>query len=228
MSKKKRKPLKVRGARSAGRRRKAPAPRKPRAPKVIRKKKAQRPLAVTRLPGDESILALDVSSKCVGWSIFINGHLIEHGRYVQVGESHGERLARFRLWILAILTEWSPTYLVYEAPYQGRMRNTYGILSRYAGVVELCNYDHYGQPMPPANAVPAHMVKKAIGAKKGKDHEENKRIVLRMINDTFGLALKFTENDTTKKTSQDDEADAIALNWAWHILYRGEEEPVSE
>lgn len=171
------------------------------------------------------MLALDVSSKCVGWSIFDEGQLCQHGRYIQVGPSHGERLAKFRVWILRLLEEFKPTQLVYEAPYQGRMRNTFGILSRYAGVVELSHFEHFGVEMPPPNAVPAHMVKKAIGAKKGKDHDENKRIVLLMVNQAFGLGLKWKDNDVTKKVSQDDEADAIALNWAWHILYRGEGVP---
>lgn len=162
----------------------------------------------------------------MGWSIFHEGQLTQHGRYVQVGVSHGERLCRFRVWILRLLEEFRPTQLVYEAPYQGRMRNTFGILSRYAGVVELAHFEHFLEEMPPPNAVPAHLVKKAIGAKKGKDHDENKRIVLLMVNQAFGLGLKWKENDVTKKVSQDDEADAIALNWAWHNLYRSEEGPI--
>jgi hypothetical protein len=65
------------------------------------------------------------------------------------------------------------------------------------------------------------MVKKAIAAKKGKDHESNKKIVVLLVNETFGLNLKFKANDTNQRVTQDDEADAIALNWAWHRLNRG-------
>lgn len=165
-------------------------------------------------------MALDTSSKCVGWSVFDDGQLVQHGRYVQQGKGHGQRLASFRLWTLALLHEFTPEQLVYEAPYSGRMRNTFGVLSKYAGVVEACHYEHFGREIPPANAVAAHLVKKAIGATKGRSHEENKKIVLLLVNQVFGLALKYAQNDTTKKTSQDDEADAIALNWAWHVLYR--------
>lgn len=192
------------------------------APKLSRRrKKAQRPLAVARPQGRERVLALDVSSKCAGWAVFDDGQLVQHGRYIQVGKGHGQKLSTFREWIMRMLREFEPEQLIYEAPYSGRMRNTFGVLSRYAGMVECCQFDHFGKEMPPANAVAAHLVKKAIGAKKGKNHEENKKIVTLLVNQVFGLGLKYKEHDTTKKISQDDEADAIALNWAWHVLYRG-------
>lgn len=158
----------------------------------------------------------------MGWSVFDNGTRTAHGRYVQVGDGHGEKLAHFRVWILEMLADVHPTHLIYEAPYSGRMRNTFGILSRYAGTVEASHYEYFGYEMPKGHAVPAHLVKKAIGAKKGANHEQNKKIVLLLVNETFGLSLKYKDNDVTKKVSQDDEADAIALNWAWHILYRAE------
>lgn len=157
--------------------------------------------------------------------MFDDGQLIQHGRFIQQGKGHGQKLATFRQWVLQMLTEFAPEQLIYEAPYSGRMRNTFGILSRYAGIVECCQYEHFGCELPPPNAVAAHMVKKAIGAKKGKSHEDNKKIVTLLVNQVFGLSLKYKEHDTTKKISQDDEADAIALNWAWHVLYRGEAEP---
>lgn len=208
----------------SGRKRKTARARKLPVQKLTKKRrKAQRPYAVERPEsGAEVVLALDVSSRCAGWSVFVDGNLTQHGRYVQVGTGHGQRLSNFRTWILAMLTEFTPTQLVYEAPYAGRMRNTFGVLSKYAGVVELCHFEHFGQEIPPANAVPAHLVKKSINAKKGKSHEENKKIVVLMVNQRYSLALKYKGNDANKTTSQDDEADAIALNWAWHVLYRDE------
>lgn len=173
------------------------------------------------------MLALDTSSRCVGWSVFDDGQLAAHGRYVQQGKGHGQRLATFRGWALGMLQEFQPTQLIYEAPYSGRMRNTFGVLSKYAGIVECAHFEHYARDISPANAVAAHLVKKAIGATKGRSHEENKKIVVLLVNQVFGLSLKFKSNDVSKKTSQDDEADAIALNWAWHVLYRSDEDTPS-
>lgn len=216
--------LKRPAGKRAGKSRRRSAPRAPRqaSPKKRgpSRRKQKSPLSVERPQGRERVLALDTSSKCVGWAVFDDGRLLQHGRYVQQGKGHGQRLASFRTWTLALLQEFAPEQLVYEAPYAGRMRNTFGVLSKYAGVVESCHYEHFSREIPPANAVAAHLVKKAIGATKGRSHEENKKIVVLLVNQVFGLGLKYTQNDATKKTSQDDEADAIALNWAWHLLYR--------
>lgn len=168
----------------------------------------------------ERVLALDSSSRACGWSIFDDGQLVEYGRFNQSGDGHGERLMNFRQWLLSMMKGWEPTQVIYEAPYQGRMRNTFGILTRYAGQIEAAYFEHYGKELAKEEAVPAHLVKKAIGAQKGKNHEANKKIVVLLINRAFSLNLKFKANDKAKKISQDDEADAIALNWAWHRLYR--------
>ena len=37
-----------------------------------------------------------------------------------------------------------------------------------------------------------------------------------MINQRYKLSLKFKAKDPRKTVSQDDEADAIAVLWAWH------------
>lgn len=172
----------------------------------------------------ERVLGFDSSSKACGWSVFDNGQLVAYGRYLQSGTGHGERLMHFRYWILHMFTHWAPHRVIFEAPYQGRMRNTFGVLSKYVAMIEAAHFEHYGREIGETGTMPAHLIKKLIGAKKGKDHEANKKIVLLMINQQFGLSLKFKSNDVTKKVSQDDDADAIALNWAWHLKYRSGEE----
>lgn len=171
----------------------------------------------------ERVLAFDSSSKACGWSVFDNGELVSYGRYLQSGTGHGERLMRFREWVLQMFAQWGPHFVVYEAPYQGRMRNTFGVLSKYVAMIEAAHFTHYQREIGEIGTMPAHLIKKLIGAKKGKNHEANKKIVVLLINQHFGLSLKFKANDLTKKISQDDDADAIALNWAWHLKYRAEE-----
>lgn len=172
----------------------------------------------------ERVLAFDSSSRACGWSVFDDGKLITYGRFVQIGEGHGARLMHFRQWLLTMFGHWQPTLVIYEAPYQGRMRHTYGVLSKYIGAIESAHYEYFGGEVDETGIMPAHVIKKLIGAKKGEDHEANKRIVVLLINAAFGLSLKYKENDLTKKVSQDDDADAIALNWAWHLKYRQERE----
>lgn len=200
-----------------GRSRKQRVPRK--QTRRVRGPKRREFVPVAPVGDVTRVLALDSSSRACGWSIFDDGQLVAHGFYRQSGEGHGERLMRFRHWLLEIMGCWLPTLVIYEAPYQGRMKNTFGILSRYVGIIEAAHFEHYGREFEKEQAVAAHLVKRAIGAKKGADHEANKKIVVLLVNEQFGLSLKFKANDTNKKTTQDDEADAIALNWAWHLMH---------
>lgn len=169
----------------------------------------------------ERVLALDSSSRACGWSIFDSGQLVAFGHFPQVGKGHGERLYHYRLWLLEMFRTWAPHVVIYEAPFQGRMRNAYAVLSKYVAVIEAAHFEHFREELAETSVVAAHVVKKAIGAEKGRNHESNKKIVLLMVNEKFGLSLKFKANDVEKKSTQDDDADAIALNWAWHIRQRG-------
>jgi Holliday junction resolvasome RuvABC endonuclease subunit len=202
----------------------------PRA-KAKRKRVSKRPAPTAAFVGvgiAERVLSLDSSSKACGWAVFDDGHLVAYGRYLQEGKGHGERLNAFRSWLLAMFHQWAPHVVVYEAPYQGRMRHTFGILTRYVGVIEAAHFAHYGLEIEKECAVAAHLVKKAIKATRGRSHEDNKKIVVALVNKTFGLRLRFEGNDTKKQFSDDDDADAIALNWAWHVLYRSHEAPTAE
>jgi len=189
-------------------------------PRTPRKSRGKKTVPVFREGEVERVLALDSSSKACGWSVFDSGELVAYGRFKQSGTGHGERLMHFRLWLLALLTQWHPNVLIYEAPYQGRMKHTFGILSRYVGIIEAAHFEYFAREISKEDSVAAHTVKRAIGARKGADHEANKKIVLLMVNQRYGLNLKYKANDTNKKVSQDDDADAIAVNWAWHALYR--------
>jgi Holliday junction resolvasome RuvABC endonuclease subunit len=189
--------------------------------KAVKKSNAQTQAPAPPADGTERVFALDISSVCCGWSIFDNGHLLTYGKYKQVGEGHGERMWNFHNWLLTMFNGWAPTEVVYEAPYAGPRRHAFSVLIRYAGVVQLTYFNWTGNELAEDNAVPANLVKKLIGAKKGKNHEANKKIVLMLMNQLYGLNLKFKSKDPKKSVSQDDEADAIAVNLAWHVRYRG-------
>jgi len=180
------------------------------------------------MEGDLRVMALDSSSKACGWSVFDDGKLLAYGHFCQVGESHAERLMHFRGWLLDMFEDWTPDEVVYEVPFQGRTSHAFGVLTKYTAVIELAHFEAYAKEVPAANAIVAHAVKKAIKAPKpvtgrkhksgsGVVHESNKKIVILMVNEYFGLSLKYKANDIKKAVSQDDDADAIALNWAWHI-----------
>lgn len=170
--------------------------------------------------GVERLLALDVSSKCVGWAIFDDGYLVGAGKYVVVGDGHGEKLTKFREWLLGVLDRALPTCVAYEAPYAGRNRRTYGVLSRYVGVVDQTYYEVTHTELPVDCAIPAHAVKRAIRAPKGKSYEDNKRAVLKLVNSKFRLRLRYKRKSQKGRILGDDDiADAIAVGWAWYTLH---------
>lgn len=198
-----------------------------RRPQTVKKRvrKTYNPTVAPSMPssGVERVLALDISSVCCGWSVFDNGQLHTYGKYKQVGEGHGERMLKFAEWIFQMLESWNPTHFIYEAPYAGPRKHAFSVLIRYAGVAQMTYFRWKGEELPEDSAVPANIVKKLIGAKKGKNHEANKKIVLLMVNQRYSLSLKYKAKDPKKTISQDDEADAIAVNWAWHVKYRNAE-----
>ena len=124
----------------------------------------------------ERVLGLDFSSVCCGWAIFDDGLLLTYGKFLQKGDGHGERMWNFHLWLRHMLEAWAPTQLVYEAPYAGPRRHAFSVLSRYAGTVQMTHFACTNAEIPEANAVAAHMVKKLIGARKGKNHVRTRRL----------------------------------------------------
>lgn len=61
-------------------------------------------------------------------------------------------------------------------------------------------------------------VKRILKVKKGRDHDDNKKIMVKRINSIYGLHLKFVKNKA-KSYNDDDVGDAIALFHSW--LLRG-------
>jgi Holliday junction resolvasome RuvABC endonuclease subunit len=175
------------------------------------------------------LLALDTSSVCVGWALFEGATLVAYGKHQQRGTEHDERLVNFEDWLRALLKEHRPEVVVVEAPYAGRRRFTYGVLMLYLAVVLMVHMRHFGCPMPSAQRVAAHQVKRLCGVqrakqggafeKKGSAHETNKRLMINRINELYGLDLRFKAGDKTKRVSDDDVADAIAVGHAWIVRY---------
>lgn len=179
------------------------------------KKKSSRTDLSRRKP--ERILALDVSSVCVGFSVFEGKRLSKYGKYVQQGKEHGERLAHFDEWLTEQFSKFVPQQVIIEMPYSGRRRFTFGVLMMYFAIVISAFYRWAGYEMPKANRITASMVKRRMRMEKGSSHAERKRMMVEKINEVYGLALKFKATDKHKKVSDDDIADAIAVARAWLI-----------
>jgi Holliday junction resolvasome RuvABC endonuclease subunit len=170
--------------------------------------------------GRERVLALDTSSTCVGFAIFDNGELVRHGKYIQKGADHCEKLHNFHAWVMSMLRQFEPDVMVYEKPFAGRRRYAFSVLLMYVAVVLMAHWAHFGAELPDSSAIAAREVKRRNKMKKGKDHASNKKLAVLLANQLYKLRLKYKANDKTKAVSQDDQADAILLGRAWLLTER--------
>jgi Holliday junction resolvasome RuvABC endonuclease subunit len=178
-------------------------------------KKKKTPVVLEPQDADQVILALDISSVCVGWALFEGQVLVNWGKYVQVGKHHGQRLFGFYQWLHQICKTHQPSRVIAEAVYPGRSKNAFGVLKMYQAILMAFHFARYRCEMAPDQLITPAVVKRIVGVPKGSTHEDRKRAMVKHINKSFGLRLRFKANDRTKKVSDDDIADAIAVGSAW-------------
>lgn len=163
-------------------------------------------------------LALDVSGAATGWAIGVDGKVERYGKFIgKTTVSKGEQLVAFGNWLEAFLKEVSPDVIVIEKPFRGRNSNVLALLSKFVGIVEYVCFKVLGKPIKPEWFISPKTVKKMLGVKKGKDHDANKRIMVRRINQLLKVHLKFVKNKA-KGYNDDDVADAIGLLLTWYAI----------
>jgi Holliday junction resolvasome RuvABC endonuclease subunit len=163
----------------------------------------------------ERILALDVSGSCTGWAFGLYGKLEGYGKYIQKQTgSKGKRLAQFAEWLTSLLEAKKPTIILIEKPYRGRNSNVLANLSKFIAVVELCAYLTLDLELEDSWFLDPRFIKKQLKVPKGRDYDDNKKLMVNRINELFGLKLKYS-NRKSKKLTDDDIADSIAILVAW-------------
>lgn len=163
------------------------------------------------------VLALDISSKCVGYAVFEGTELVDYGKYRQEGESHDERLLRYQIWALQLFETTKPDELIIERAFSGRQKNAYGVLMLYHGVTFATWFAYAQVPIPDAQRVQSKAVKKLLKLKPLESHDARKRQMVLEMNRIYRLRLKWKSHDPTKRVSDDDTADAIGVGRAWLI-----------
>lgn len=164
-------------------------------------------------------LALDISSKCVGWAIFDDGDLVAFNQYMPHGHEHGEKLVDFHVWLSEMFQQWEPTDVVYEMPYPGREKHAFGVLQMYVAALFAEHWMYFGREIPTNSRITPREVKRANGLLTGGTYKANKALAVAKVNELYQLKLKYDYNDRNKERSQDDTADAILLGRAWVLRY---------
>ncbi len=151
------------------------------------------------------ILALDQSSRCSGWSIFIDGELKKWGHLVTEQEDIGERLVTIRKFIIDTVQEWKIDTIAFEDIQMqstvGNNVHTFKTLANVYGVV----YETATELNKKVIIIPSVTWKSKLGIK-GKRRPEQKKNAQDYIIEKYNI-----------KPTQ-DEADSICIGTCAQIL----------
>jgi Holliday junction resolvasome RuvABC endonuclease subunit len=161
-----------------------------------------------------TVLALDLSSSCIGWAVGIDKNLVAYGKFVFKTTSaiNGDKLATFISYLTVILETYGPQKVLVEKTLMGKGDTTVRHLE-ILGVVRATVFKILGLEILESWLIPAKTVKRLLKVKKGRDHAHNKQIMVEKINQLFNLRLKC---ESSKIESDDDIADAIAVLVAYY------------
>lgn len=168
----------------------------------------------------QRVLGLDISSRFVGWALFEDLEPVAHGLLKLGSGGHGQRMTEYHEYLLQLFDRCKPTDVVLELPFAGRRRKTYGILIQYIAITLLAYYQHFGLELPDENKLQAREIKHLLRVPRGDNHDENKELMVDLINSMFRTSFRFDAYDTKKAFSEDDIADAYAVVWAWLLKYK--------
>lgn len=159
-------------------------------------------------------LGLDLSTTCVGWAQGADQQsIVQWGKFVfRTKAPFGERLLALEAFLRELFQATQPERLWVERPLSRHGKTTsrhYEVL----GIVRKVWREVSGAEIPDEQIIAPATIKSRLKVKRGGDHQKNKEIMLRRVNELYGLRLKYDDN---KRKSDDDAADAIALlSAAW-------------
>lgn len=160
-------------------------------------------------------MGIDASTSCIGWSIFINDKLINHGKITAPKEDCDgwrERVQQLIPQLQAIIDRYHPSkMLVEDVPLINKQMITLVQLGAVQGMLlSICELNDIE-----VGFINVNTWRKNIGISDGDKNRDNKKIrSIEKANELFGLELpcvftKFGNYNASK--SADDEADAILI-----------------
>ena len=167
------------------------------------------PIVIRGKKRSRTILALDLSSSCVGWAVGSNKRRHSQGKLVFKSTAEiGAKLAAFFAFLVALLVLYKPVALVIEKP-MARRGATTARHNELLGLARLAWFHCGKDEILDSWIISSVTVKSVMGVKRGENHEENKKIMVAKINALYSLNLKFDKNSKIK--TDDDTADALAV-----------------
>lgn len=166
-----------------------------------------------RLENEVVILALDLSTSCVGWCLGIDTDLVLWGKYVfKRSAGIGEKLHAFAEWLQVLIDTYKPDRILLEEPLK-RKGNTTARHYEMLGVVRQVWRSRTGTEILKSWIISSTTVKTHMKVKRGRNHSHNKAIMVDKVNDLYNLKFQYA---SSKHRSDDDIADAIAV-WTTYM-----------
>jgi Holliday junction resolvasome RuvABC endonuclease subunit len=140
-----------------------------------------------------NVLALDQSTACTGFAIFINQNLKKSGIYKPQGELF-QRINKTKEYIRELIQDYNIEYVFIEDIQYQKNQKTYKILSNLQGVIInlLVELNVEFEIIPPSRW-------KSWNGIKGRKREQQKRNTIEKVKEIYG------------KEALEDEADAICI-----------------
>jgi Holliday junction resolvasome RuvABC endonuclease subunit len=154
-------------------------------------------------------LALDLSTRCVGWAVGERRDLLAYGKLVVKSTAEvGQRLDALEDALRELIRAVEPERLLLEKPLSRKgvvtMRH-----NEIVGIVRKVFFEETGGEILDSWIIAPASVKKSLGIERGGSHEENKRLGVERVNQLYGLGLRF--HKSSKIETDDDTADAILV-----------------
>lgn len=155
-------------------------------------------------------LALDLSSSCVGWAVGVDRSLARWGKFVfKSTAGTGEKLVSFEEFFATLLEVFQPDRLLIERPSsKGKTRERH---TEIMGIIRKVWYEKTGKELLDSWLISPRTVKSVMQVQRGRNHAQNKEIMVKKINALFGSVLHLRFDPNSKYKSDDDIADAIAV-----------------
>ena len=149
----------------------------------------------TGLEFEDTIMGLDLSSRCVGWSVLRGPHY-ETGHVKFKGYTIGHKLITYRDWLADMVRMHQPSLIVKESVFVGNNGNAVIPLIKYHGVTEERLADFVGVVLD----VPSATWKKTVCGRGNITTKEKEAGAILNILSAMGFAV-----------GQIDEGDALCV-----------------
>lgn len=164
------------------------------------------------------IMGIDASTTCTGWSIFNDGQLVAHGAIHTKGDDWRTKIMQETMELAAIMRQYRPIVLYAEnVPLKDGKPTLVKLGAVHGMLLSLCAAFH----IDPHFLLPnewRHPLGLYDGTRKGLERDVLKKKAIEMVNDVFGLTLRWVAPKS--KRNEDDEAEAILVAYS-QIIQKG-------